>query len=72
MTPDRRFDDTFSRRDAGDHRQILPMDAAGLQLASQVGVRLERLRHHEQPAGVLVETMHDARARHGCYGRSVI
>jgi hypothetical protein len=52
--------------------QVMPLDAARLQLAHQIGLRRKRLCHHQQAAGVLVQAMHDAGARNIGQGRRVM
>ena len=46
-------------------REIFALHRARLQLAHQVGLRFQRLGDDQQAAGVLVQPMHDARARNG-------
>ena len=40
--------------------QVLALDLAGLQGGRQVGVGLQGLGHHQQAAGLFVQTMHYA------------
>src|SRR5712691_811100 len=40
--------------------EIFALYRSGLQLPNQIGLRLQSLRHDEQPARALVEPMHDA------------
>ncbi len=42
------------------YREIFALYRSGLQLPNQIGLRLQSLRHDEQPARALVEPMHDA------------
>ena len=46
-------------------REVLAFHRACLQLPHQVGLRFQRLGHDQEAAGVLVQAMHDARARNG-------
>ena len=51
-------------RDVAVHeREVLALDRARGELAHEIGLRLERLGDDQEAARVLVETMHDARAR---------
>ena len=57
--------DSATGSDHADHNAFVdPADRARLQLSNQLGVRLQRLGHHHQAGGVLVQTMHDTGARH--------
>ena len=44
--------------------QIAAVDFAALQLCSQRGMGSQRARDNEEPAGILVEPMHDTGTRH--------
>ena len=63
MTADRRIDDDAAGEIAAHQREIVAGDGARLQLPHEVGLRLLRLGDDHEPAGVLVEAMHDARTR---------
>ena len=65
VTADRRIDRAAAGDVAGGERQIFAMDASCLQLAHQVGLGDFGLGHDQQSARVLVQPMHDARARDG-------
>ena len=64
VAADRRVDLAVARDAAVHHREVLALDAARLELAHEIGLRGQGLRHDQQAAGVLVEPMHDAGARH--------
>ena len=64
MARDRRVDRHRALDVAVGDRQVLALDAARRQRALQRRLRLDRACDDEQPAGVLVEAVHDARARH--------
>ncbi len=61
----------IARDVAVDDGEVLAPDAARLQLAHEVGLCLQRLRHDEETAGVLVEAVHDARPRDASERRRV-
>src|SRR5947208_8679044 len=61
---DRLIDRAACGHRARAHRQILPSDLAGHERCDQRGVRFGRARHHEEPARILVEPVHEPRARH--------
>jgi hypothetical protein len=63
VTSDRRIDPTALLQLADHQRAVLACHRARLQLLGQRSVRQRRARDHEQPAGVLVEAMHDAAPR---------
>ena len=63
MAPDRRLDFAIGAHRAAGEREIVAFDGARLKLAHQVGVGVQRLRDDEQSARVLVQPVHDARAR---------
>ena len=63
MAADRRVDRHRLRDVAAHHREVLARDAARGELAHEIGLRLRRARDDHQAAGVLVEPVHDARAR---------
>ncbi len=63
MATDRRID-LARRRDPPVHeREVLALHRAPRELAHEIGLRCQRLRHDEQAGGVLVEAMDDAGAR---------
>src|SRR5207247_5696625 len=45
-------------------RDVEPLHAALGELLHEIRLRLDRLRDYQEPARVLVQAMHDARARH--------
>ena len=47
-------------------RNVIASHGPRLQLAHQIDLRRNILGDDEKPARILVETMHDARARHTC------
>src|SRR5690349_7178856 len=57
---DGRLDAAIARDTAVRHREILALDAACLELAHEIRLRGERLRHYQQAARVLVKAVHDA------------
>ena len=63
VASDRRVDRRRARQVAEDDRDVLPLDAARRQLPDEVDLRGLRLRDDDEPARVLVEAVHDARAR---------
>ena len=63
MPPDRRIDLSTAPDVACRQRQVLAANGARLQLADEIRLRRERLRNDQQTAGVLVETVNDARPR---------
>jgi hypothetical protein len=62
VAAERRIDRAVALDRAQRQREVVPLHRARLHLAHQVGLRRQRLRHHQQAAGVLVEAMHDAGA----------
>src|SRR5438046_153636 len=60
---DRLIDRAACGHRARAHRQVLPSDLAGRERCDQRGVRFGRARHHEEPARILVEPVHEPRAR---------
>src|SRR5438105_4456635 len=64
VPPDRLIDRAACGHRARAYRQILPSDLAGRERCDQRGVRFGRARHHEEPARILVEPVHEPRARH--------
>ena len=63
MAADRRIDRRRAREVAVHDRQVLALDRARLQLADEIGLRFGRLGDDHEAARVLVEAVHDARAR---------
>ena len=61
---DGRIDSTTGDDHANDDGFVDAADAARLQLLDQARLRLQRLGDYHQPRRVLVQTMHDAGARH--------
>src|SRR5438552_14138016 len=57
-------DPAARRRIALHQRDVDPLHAALGELLHEIGLRLDGLRHHQEPARVLVQAMHDARARY--------
>ena len=72
VAPDRSVDGPAGDQRPLGNRVVLPPHLARRQLRHQRRVRFQRQRHHEQPAGVLVETVDDTRARHGSALRKVM
>ena len=69
---DRLLDARRRRWAAPTHqRQVFAADLARRQLRHQPRVRLGRARHHQQPAGLLVEPMHQPGARYARQRRIV-
>src|SRR5215831_13947945 len=66
VTSDRRIDVAAAREYAMHEREILAADASRLQLPDEIALRAFALRDDQEPAGVLVEAMHDAGARQRC------
>ncbi len=64
VAPDRGIDGAAGQHPPLGQRPVMASDRAGLKLAHKIGLRRQRLGHHQQAAGVLVETMHDAGTRH--------
>ena len=64
VAADERFDFAVKRDDAVCHSTVNPLHAAVLQLLHQVVLRGQRFGHHHQAAGVFVQAVHDAGARH--------
>ncbi len=60
---DRRIGGTARDQRAHHHRQVLAVHVARGQLLHQRGLRLDGAGHHHHAAGVLVQAVHDARAR---------
>jgi hypothetical protein len=63
MAPDRCIDGTAAHEIAGDKRNVFALHAARRELAHEIGLRFECLRHDQQAGRVLVEPVNDARAR---------
>ncbi len=63
MAPDRRVDRRRAREVAEHDRDVLALDAARRQLPDEIDLRGPGLRDDHEPARVLVEPVHDARAR---------
>ncbi len=60
---DRRICGTTGHQRAHHHGQVLAVHVTGGQLLDQCGLRFQRAGHDHHAAGVLVQAMHDARAR---------
>ena len=71
VAADRRVDHAARGRIALHDREVDAAHAAVGELLHQARLRVDRLRHHEQPARVLVEAMDDAGARHAGKRRRV-
>jgi len=63
VAPDRRLDSAVARDAPVCNREVFALHGARLELAHEARLCRKRLRHHQQAAGVLVEAVHDARAR---------
>src|SRR5437660_1065513 len=61
---DRLIDRAACGHRARAYCQILPSELAGHERCDPRGVRFGRARRHEEPAGILVEPVHEPRARH--------
>ena len=66
MAADRAIDTPASRGPPPHQRQILAADLARRERRDQPRVRLGRARDDQQPAGVLVEAVHESGARYAC------
>lgn len=64
MTAYGRIHGSSAGRTSVDDGVVFPLDLARLQRTNQVSVAGQIERHDQQSAGVLVQTMNDARARH--------
>ena len=64
MTTDRLFHCATGSHVADGHRFILASDLAQLQRLHQPGLCRNGFLHHHQTGGVLIQTVHDPRARH--------
>ena len=64
MPPDRRVDHAAAGHHARADRFVFALDLARFDGAHERRVRFERASDDHQPAGVLVEPMHDAGPRH--------
>ena len=72
MATDRRVDGAAAGDVAARERQVLAAHAARLQLADEAGLRRERPGHDQESAGLLVQPMDDAGARHAGEGGRVV
>ena len=63
VAPDRRVDAAGAIDFTVHQRDVFALHSARLQLAHQIGLRDQRFGNHQQTRSVLVEPMHDTRAR---------
>lgn len=63
VSPDRGIHGTTRRHDTAADRLVFALDVACLELPDQSRMRRQRAADHEQSAGILVQPVHDTRAR---------
>ena len=72
VTTDGKIDGAAAGQGALHKRQVLAVHGVGLELFDQPFVGLDGAGHHQEPAGIFINPMHDAGSRNLVEGRVVM